>query len=624
MAAQPSLAAQRALPYASPTTVPLIQQSQYLADALQSLNEKGSQGFQSWGGFGASLLADALLQHNRRASDAALTGAAKSDMSNLATAMTQGLGGAQSTPSAPAAAPAPAPAQQPVDAALAGPPTQAHAGLSPADRDALANMVYGEARGEPPEGQQAVASVAMNRAAQSGQPLAQVVAAPHQFAGFDPNRTPDPKQLAAVMQNIGGLADGSMPPTTTADHFYAPQGMPGGQPPSWAQGQPAQTIGHQQFLTLNGGQQPPAQPVSQPMGQAPQGAPQAPALQPMAQPPQAAPQQPQGIPTGPGATPQEMALVQSYLHSGNPQMFQQGLQMAAQIRARQAEPVKLAPGSYWGPDGKAHDALQFQDVQGPENAFSQRGPDNQLHVTARPDMGSVPAGMQLQNGRLVPIEGGKTNQFTAGPGSGYAPGTVVERDPMGKASVVQQPEYSPAALGELRSGVLKSEEYKTAVESEKAWEALTQNVGKANGMSAYAIQDTFARAINPGAVARQGTLAAIADAKGVPEGVKSFILNLKGEGTLSPALQQQVLDAVLPFVQANRRAALALNESNTSYAQRHGLNPEDVTAPLAQEPRRYVIPPAAGGNPGPGAGAPAGGYSREALLAEAKRRGLVK
>lgn len=249
----------------SPTIAPMVQRSQYLADALQSLQTGGQKGFKSWGGFGSTLLADAILEHKRKKADEELATARTDEDTRRSDTLTKALE-AFGQPSAPAEQQFPAsqvsaeePAQ-PMNLDGIKPTMGGGMGLSPQDREALANMVYGEARGEPPEGQQAVASVALNRARASGQPVSQVVSAPHQFAGFDPKRTPDPAQLAAVMQNIGGLADGSMPPTTTADHFFAPRGMPGGQAPSWAQGQPAQGIGNHQFLTLNDqGQQPQAQ-----------------------------------------------------------------------------------------------------------------------------------------------------------------------------------------------------------------------------------------------------------------------------------------------------------------------------------------------------------------------------
>lgn len=642
MAAQPSLAAQRALPYASPSTIPLIQRSQYLADALSSLNQQGSQGFQSWGGLGASLLADAILQHKRTSTDAALTGASKSDMANLATAMTQGMGGAAAAPVAPEqAAPAP-PLFSPGEQAPDKPTMGGGMGLSPADSAALGNAVYGEARGEPPEGQQAVASVILNRAHQSGQPVSQVVAAPHQFSGYDPNRQADPNQLAAVMQNIGGLADGSMPPTTTADHFYAPQGMPNGQAPSWAQGQPAQTIGHQQFLTLNGSQQPQVQPISQPMGQASQAASQGPAPQPMAQLPQAAPQQPQGIPTGPGATPQELALVQSYLHSGNPSLFNEGLALAQKIRDRQAAPIELAKGDYWDPKtGQARSAAQFQDVAGPENAFSQRGPDGQLHVTARPDVGSVPSGMQLQNGRLVPIQGSQPRPLTdlserARMGISAADHNAYAIGPDGKVTKTADAPYGPTEIQSMRQNFFGSDETKKAMEGISAYNGLTSvihNMAPSGVLNTAAI-DSYLRGINPGMGAKNGTVSMFLDhIGGVSQGLREHILShFDGKGYLTPDTLQNMVQVVHDYTASHRSAALSRAQQDAAFVAPFGYGPKDlaedipdISAPPASNSRGYNLnpqgansPPPTGGPGGPGAGT----YSRDELLAEAKRRGL--
>lgn len=332
---------------------------------------------------------------------------------------------------------------------------------------------------------------------------------------------------------------------------------------------------------------PQGQPQSAPQ-QAPQMAPQGPPQGMPQQPPMQPQQAPHGPPTGAAMTQQERAFITQLAQ--NPATFDQAISLATKIRERAASPAALAPGFYYGPDGQAHSAVQFQDVQGPEGAFSQRGPDNQLHIQADPSMGSITPGMRLQNGQLVPIQGGQTHTSVAGANSGFAPGSVIQTGPDGKQSVVQAPEYGPAQLAELRNTVLKSDEYKMARESTNAYSAMAGNAAKLDGMSAYAIRDTFARAINPGAVARAGTIEAIKQAQGLPENIKSFFLNLSGEGNMSPEMKQQVVDATLPFVQANYRAAQALNDSNTQYAKRHQIDPADVTAPMDAMPTRFVVP----------------------------------
>lgn len=340
----------------------------------------------------------------------------------------------------------------------------------------------------------------------------------------------------------------------------------------------APQMGQQQPMPMPQGALPP-QMGAQPPQMAPQGVPGPQASQ--------QPQGPQGVPAGAPVSAQELAFAHQLLN--NPQTYNQGLEYAQKLKERSVTPAALAPNFYWGPDGQAHSAIQFQDVAGPEGAISQRGPDNQLHIQADPSLGTVPTGMRLQNGQLVPVRGGQTQTSVAGAGSGFAPGSVIQTDPTGKKTVVQAPQYGSDQTLQIRDNALKSDEYKMARESMAAFDAMKANASNGNGMSAYAMRDTFARAINPGAVARAGTIEAIKQAQGVPENIKSFFLNLTGEGNMSPEIRQQVLDATLPFVQANYAPAQALNQSNADYAGRHGIDPRDVQIPLGSAPVGLTI-----------------------------------
>ena len=401
------LIAQRALATATPGTLPLVRRSAYLADALRNLEADGSKAnYASAWALPANLLADALLQRQSTKANADLATAQTADQQSLLNASRSMLG-PSSPPSAPDAASdaaaqsvgaAPAPPMQtaaappvslPTFADTPAPSASPGAPMSDADRRALALMTWGEARGEGADGQRAVASVALNRARAAGLPVSAIVSAPHQFAGYGvaQARNPSDAQLAPILANIGGLADGSMPPTTTADHFYAPAGMPGGRTPAWAQGQAPQVIGHQNFYTLN--RTPPPQmaqvaPQSAPQGDPtiqpyqvasigptpgpPMNAAAAGALSPQAQQAPPAPTmaggatpspapsvspaaQPNGPPTGLPATPQERVLFERL--AADPRTMPQAMEMARSIAQRQATPLAPPKGFMWGPDGKA-------------------------------------------------------------------------------------------------------------------------------------------------------------------------------------------------------------------------------------------------------------------------------
>jgi hypothetical protein len=145
----------------------------------------------------------------------------------------------------------------------------------------------------------------------------------------------------------------------------------------------------------------------------------------------------------------------------------------------------------------------------------------------------------------------------------------------------------------LRMGknVLDDPSYRMAQESGAAFKSMVSLAGqKQGGMRAYALRDTFARTINPGAVARSGTIEAIKQSQGVPANVQAYLLNLKGDGDVPPQIVQQIIAAAAPFAQSHWDAANALNQHYAGIAKGSGLDPRMATAPLDQRP---AVPAAA-------------------------------
>lgn len=126
-----------------------------------------------------------------------------------------------------------------------------------------------------------------------------------------------------------------------------------------------------------------------------------------------------------------------------------------------------------------------------------------------------------------------------------------------------------------------SEQYTAYTSANDAWQAMI-NAASLNpgGMRAYALRDTFARVINPGAVARVGTIEAIKQAQGVPANVESYFSNLKGDGNVPPEIAQQILDVSHGFLAGHYNSAKAMNDSYAAEAQRNGVNPSDATVPM--------------------------------------------
>jgi len=115
----------------------------------------------------------------------------------------------------------------------------------------LGLLIYGEARGEPVEGQIAVACVVRNRMTKSGKPWHEVMLAPKQFSCFnlgDPNRERlieiavhkgiDPaaadKALLQCLWIARGIVDNYLIDNTDrANHFCAVH-LYESKPPTWA------------------------------------------------------------------------------------------------------------------------------------------------------------------------------------------------------------------------------------------------------------------------------------------------------------------------------------------------------------------------------------------------------
>lgn len=201
----------------------------------------------------------------------------------------------------------------------------------------------------------------------------------------------------------------------------------------------------------------------------------------------------------------------------------------------------------------------------------------------------------------APAAAGGPGWHEAGPAERIAPPHAVpglpglyQEDPEGKLQQMPDTAYGPGQTIELQKNVTGSPEYQQAQAALSAYKAMMANGATMTGPSAYAILDTFARAINPGAVARPQVIDTIEKNLGIPAHVVGAMLNATGQGNLSPDARQQIIDAVVPFAQSHWDQANALNERNRAFAQRHGINPEDVVGPLDRRPERFVINPKVG------------------------------
>lgn len=189
---------------------------------------------------------------------------------NAAKTIEERLGGGAVTGSAPPAAAAPI-ASAPTTAAPGAAPSDALARIYSADepspldppagaeRDAAIRTIVAEAGNQPPEGQNAVASVIRNRAVNGGyggENAGAVVQSPNQFEPW--NTQGGRSRMAAIdpsgsaYANAGRALDSAYAgndPTNGAMNFFAPraQAALGRPPPAWGRG-PGQDIGDHRFF----------------------------------------------------------------------------------------------------------------------------------------------------------------------------------------------------------------------------------------------------------------------------------------------------------------------------------------------------------------------------------------
>jgi spore germination cell wall hydrolase CwlJ-like protein len=697
---QPTMLQQMAAQFQTPQSVPAIQRSQYLAQALANMQDTAKEGIKSPTQLWSSLLANGLLQYAKSKNDQQLAGIVQSAQGaqNAMGDNLMGLSGSDATPAPQAMAPptsalgrvggmlshllgggaphtapgAPQASQAPdpaLQAIINAPPMQAQTPqvpaapppmgmpvpsgatapmqgqaslppMSPQDVHAAVQMAGGEARGEGPVGQQAVVAVAMNRAKALGLPLSAVIGAPHQFQGYDWGKqnlsNPNDPHYQAILQNITPALFHGQDPTNGADHYFAPQGMPGGAPPPWAVGKPQMQIGNHNFLALGpssaGMPQPP--PAPSPAPQAGAGMTPPPPPPPPAQAAAApAPQQAQGVPTGVGPTPQEVALYHQLM--ANPLTRSEGLAMAQKIAQRQASPIELNRDEYFTPDGQAHSVHQLQDVQSAApNSYTQRDPvTGELKITANPAYGPV-GGSQVMgaNGQISQLPGSAstpliTPQQRAAHGISPADRSAYNLTPGGKIEEGPKDPFGPSAQLEYTKSATADERYKNYIGARQNLTAMQQLMTQKGGPSDLALLENGGKTINPTIAIRPNMLEAMYGSQGIAD---NFMGELRGVvnhgGRLSPEARQAFYNAAQANVQSHWDALGPLLGKVDYDAKRFGVSRQDLLPDL--QPMPSAGAPAYGGRaPNPNAGKYGPdpiAQAREAIARGAPRDAVIK
>ena len=661
-----------------------LRRSQYLTSALQQMQQEGGKNIQSGGELAAKLLATAILQRQSDKADKAAVGALKVDQDTETASLLAALRPQpQQAPQASAPQPqAPQiPQQQPVALpnAQPAPAPVSQLALNP-DIDKLVRTVWGEARGEDPIGQLGVANVVINRAKKGGKSINDVVLEPNQFEPWSNPKTraqlesltPDSADYQKILANIAPALQGQ-DVTGGADHFYSPtaQSAAGRAPPKWDNGSGVDHGRHRFFNLGYGGQgahqrqspadmfQPPQQqqpPVnvatngqidpsmlqaSAPVGPSGGGA------------PPAAPNAPQAAAAGGNPWPTyqpteaEVGYIQGLLN--DPRYHDQGVAEARKLQQKMTQPVEAdiqtingvpfyvskTPGQGGQPvmipipQGAMTQVMAAQQAglpTAPQGAYVQRDPLGNLKEAPF----APPQGYNAGPNGYAPIAGGPADPTRAQlPSAGYqyngsgrqAPIQGGPADPRAPSNYIEQ-------VGKLQQQVRPVVDQ--AIQLKRNIDAVRTGYQQQNGPGDIAMVNGLQKLIDEGVV-REGDVSLQLKAQGLEGGLAGAQAYLSSSGTFNPKIRQQILntaDRLYGSINNNYRDRVLGYQGMTNRLLGEGafedVFPSSVAQSLgwAQAPGQQA--PQAQQPPAPNPAVVATPGTREAAMAEARRRGLIK
>lgn len=666
-----------------PQTQTSLRRSQYLTSALQQMQQDGSKNIQSGGELAAKLLATAILQRQADKADKAAVSALKADQDAETASLVAAL--RPQAQQAPAPQPAPQagpsiPQQQPVALPNAEPPPPpvSQLALNP-DVDKLVRTVWGEARGEDPLGQLGVANVVINRAKKGGKGISDVVLEPNQFEPWSNPKTraqlealtPESADYQRILANIAPALQGQ-DVTNGADHFYSPnaQAAAGRAPPAWDNGSGVDHGRHRFFNLGYGGQgahqrQSPADMFQAPQ---PQQTPTQVAMNGQVDPSMLQASAPVG-PSGGGAAPvapiapqaatganpwptyqpsdAEIGYVQGLLQ--DPRTHDQGVAEARKLQQKMTQPVEAdiqtingvpfyvskVPGQGGQPvmipipQGAMTQTVTAQQAglpTAPQGAYVQRDPLGNLKEAPF----APPEGYNAGPDGYAPIRGGPADPTRPQlPSAGYqygqngtqAPIQGGPADPRAPANYIEQ-------VNKLQQQIRPVVDQ--AIQLKRNVDAVRTGYQQQNGPGDIAMVNGLQKLIDEGVV-REGDVALQLKAQGIEGGLAGAAAYLNSTGTFNPKIRQQILataNNLYGSINGNYRDRVLGYQSMTNRLLGDGafedVFPSSTAQSLgwAQQPGQQAPQPQRPPAPNPAVVATPG--TREAAIAEAKKRGLIK
>lgn len=615
--------------YGGTASIPTVQRSQYLADALQQLSKSGD-GIKSWGALGSNLLAEALLQINRSRTNKQLLGQAQQGQSALFNSALRGTGypgdpdvsatpSAPSAPSPPTATPAPiAPASagaqvvpdQPTDPKAMVFAKLLQAGIPAAGAAGLVGNLQAESgpnldRSNPKEGAIGMANwegprrAALEQYAQAHGGMSIPVQTDYLLQELNGPEAKAKAQLMAAQNPMQGAAAGTS--------FERPAGwMPGGQPQNVSNWQSRlagaeQAMAYQQppMVGMGSGEgtgaPPPGGPPMAPqgpMGGMGMGSPQMPpAAAPgsQMQPQMGAPPPQGGPPMGLKATPQEIQYIQDRMRAPpGSALWQQGLAKMQEIQNRAMTPLEAPKNMQWSPQQNSF--VPMAGTQTTQLGSEAPGERTQQDAFGNKTYANVPGAVQnnqiwdASKQSYTPLQG--LQPTLSGP---LTPGTVTSQTPGSAPTVIQGPIFDPEkARAAFLSDPAVARYNEARTSTQGFFNALGAAAHQNNGVLGTAGLNSVIQAMSPGTNPRPTTMDALVKSMGWPEELQSIALKATGGGSITPEGLQVLGNTAMAYVNANRQAAQQRMDSDTQAAR--GYDPRSTGVPGEFVPPAPTLP----------------------------------
>jgi spore germination cell wall hydrolase CwlJ-like protein len=442
----------------------------------------------------------------------------------------------------------PAQTRQPLSVALGGQkrPVQviegnAEAQPSPldppagAERDQMIRLMHAEARGEPPEGQQAVANVIRSRAVDGNHGGSTATGVMNKPWAFEPMMTPQGRQNMASLnpnspqyqqynQQIDRAYAGDNP-VGGAVNFFAPkpQAALGRPEPSWARGRDPNAVigGHKFYGGADQGALPPEAQLAQ--GQMP--------------PQMAQPQQSQMPQAKPGLNDGQLARIEAMSKSKNPAIREMAGQALQSVITNSFKPAD------WDISHRPDGAIVAANKQNPNDIRVIKPPgraDDLIDFDARKDAASTRA--KALSEREV---------------KDSLPGSFEDAT-------------------KLRSDVRSLPSYKNISEAAPIYKTMLETAGRDSKASDLNLVYGLGKIFDPGSVVREGEMVMVKNTASLPDWLVGSINSLNGGARLQPETRKAILAEA--HSRMNSYSQLYEQESGMyrGIAERNRIRPEDV------------------------------------------------